>query len=801
MAVSRFLTEAKAIAALNHPNIVQIYDYGRANDGPFLIMEYVDGGSLLERCLVGALPLDEAIDLACHLCEGLAKAHDAGIIHRDIKPANVLLTKDGTPKLSDFGLAKAESGDHGQTMTGAFLGTPDFMPPEQRRDASEVDARSDLWSLAATIYQIATGRSPKVIRLNDVPPALQNTLAKALEDRKDLRFQTARELRDALRSGMRSVPAQAGVVTGEGICPSCGVQNDPSRKFCRSCGGPLESPCLGCGKTMPLWEEICGECGAKQEPLVATWLAAANDRRAAVESLLEEHRFDDAMKIAVAIREEPNPRLRRRVDWISHCVEQVDTARSRSLEHVASVLQEAAKHEAAYDYRSARQCLEAIPAAMHRVAPTGGGDTVATVAARLDGVLEEIRTLESLIRRRLADKDLNGLIQPVERLLKMCPGRKDAERLQTQLQERDSRQRRNQADARDKLSKARELTLTKQYASALTELDAIAPGLASDEAEQLRSSVLIEIAKTQRDTYEYENALATLGRIPSQRKTTKVLSLYRSIRDSVQLKERLRLDISGAETSGQWETLINLLRPYLTIAPGDSDMQALRVVAFKKAIDIAKKADCWERLRTLLPEYLALAPQDSEARELQVLTNDHHWAMVDAAAAHFAKAKQLAADGLLPEATKALDAISPQFRTLETESFGNNLQVALQARSALILSFARISRSNDPAELMEDMRRCVERYSISLHAVEAKDGTGLLEDWSVLSKQYRTRLDSLEGVAILLFIATMLPIALLAVGVWEAFVIGVVLFVGIVCLFIRLYRGICWYVIRRSRRG
>jgi eukaryotic-like serine/threonine-protein kinase len=89
-AVMRFLTEAKAIAALNHQNVVQIYDYGQAKDGPFLIMEHVDGGSLADRCQEGALPLEEAIELACHVCDGLAKAHDAGIIHRDIKPANIL---------------------------------------------------------------------------------------------------------------------------------------------------------------------------------------------------------------------------------------------------------------------------------------------------------------------------------------------------------------------------------------------------------------------------------------------------------------------------------------------------------------------------------------------------------------------------------------------------------------------------------------------------------------------------------------------------------------------------------------
>ena len=86
MAVQRFLTEAKAIAALNHPNIVQIYDYGRAKDGPFLIMELVDGGSLADLCRAGALPLERAIDVVCQVCEGLAAAHAQGIVHRDIKP-------------------------------------------------------------------------------------------------------------------------------------------------------------------------------------------------------------------------------------------------------------------------------------------------------------------------------------------------------------------------------------------------------------------------------------------------------------------------------------------------------------------------------------------------------------------------------------------------------------------------------------------------------------------------------------------------------------------------------------------
>ncbi|MCP3694336.1 MAG: serine/threonine protein kinase, partial [Planctomycetaceae bacterium] len=196
-ALSRFLTEAQSIAALNHFNIVQIYDYGRDAEGPFIIMELVEGESLQERLREGALELEEAVKLTCQLCDGLAVAHDQGIVHRDIKPANILLTKRGEPKLTDFGLARQETVDHGQTQAGAVLGTIDFMPPEQRRDATATDGRSDLWSLAATLYQMVTGKSPKIIKFNNVPQALQDVLGKALEDAPGERYQTATDLSEA----------------------------------------------------------------------------------------------------------------------------------------------------------------------------------------------------------------------------------------------------------------------------------------------------------------------------------------------------------------------------------------------------------------------------------------------------------------------------------------------------------------------------------------------------------------------------------------------------------------------------
>ncbi len=157
--VQRFLTEAKSIAALNHPSIVQIYDYGQTKDGPYLIMEYVEGGSLADRCAAGRVGKAEAISLAGQLCSALVAAHNANIIHRDIKPANVLLTQDGVPKLTDFGLAKPVTADTSMTAAGSVLGTPKYMSPEQVR-GRPVDHRSDLFSLGIVLYEMLAGTTP-----------------------------------------------------------------------------------------------------------------------------------------------------------------------------------------------------------------------------------------------------------------------------------------------------------------------------------------------------------------------------------------------------------------------------------------------------------------------------------------------------------------------------------------------------------------------------------------------------------------------------------------------------------------
>ena len=375
-AVQRFLTEAKAIAALSHPNVVQIHDYGRDNAGPFLIMEYVDGGSLLDRCRQGPIPLEKAIELACHVCDGLAKAHDQQIIHRDIKPANILLTSDGIPKLTDFGLAKSQAVNHGHTVTGAVMGTPDFMPPEQRRDASEVDHRSDLWSLAATVYQMVTGRSPKIIRLHEVPQALQAVLAKALEDEKEDRYQSAGELRQAIRAATDKPTARPAAVATDlatGECPKCHELNEMSRKFCRNpdCAAALRVKCLAqtCGHEIPVWEKVCPECGAKQPDLVAAKATQLSADRDSAEHRVASYDFSSAAEIAEALQSITDTRFDDFRTWGRSFGEQVVRAKTAADDLVRARVGDATAHRTAYDYASAIHAIESLPEPLRTGSP------------------------------------------------------------------------------------------------------------------------------------------------------------------------------------------------------------------------------------------------------------------------------------------------------------------------------------------------------------------------------------------------------------------------------------------------
>lgn len=412
IAVSRFLTEAQSIASLNHFNIVQVYDYGRDKHGPFLIMEYVDGTNLLDRCREGAIPLEAAIQITCQLCDGLGRAHELGIIHRDIKPANILLTKDGKPKLTDFGLAKAEATDNGMTIAGAVLGTLDFMPPEQRSDAALTDARSDLWSLAATFYQMVTGKSPRVIRLHEFPKSLQQVLSKALEDRKEDRYQSAAEFQDALESYTRLAPEApaTGADLGTGECPSCRTKNESHRKFCRECAASLRVSCLSCKVELPVWDKVCPECGKKQAELVAARVAAMKLERKKAEELYNQYAFDEAIRTVQSIGSETDSRLQQLKSWADTFALELTEERIRQEDSASKQYADAKMHRQVFDYQSAIHALESIPEPMRT-------DEMLQFLVKLHEDHETSSRLMKEIANRLKRKEMDGLQELIDRAI------------------------------------------------------------------------------------------------------------------------------------------------------------------------------------------------------------------------------------------------------------------------------------------------------------------------------------------------------------------------------------------------
>jgi serine/threonine-protein kinase len=228
--VGRFQAEARAAARLQHPHIVQIYDVGEADGRPYFSMELIEGGSLSVRLRGGPLEARQAADLVETLAQAMAAAHDQRVIHRDLKPANVLLTADGTPKITDFGLAKRLDEDLGRTRSGAVLGTPSYMAPEQARgDVRTVGPPADVYALGAVLYECLTGRPPfraatvmdtlmQVMaeepvaprRLNSkVPRDLETICLKCLEKDPKKRYASARDLAEDLRRLLRHEPIRA----------------------------------------------------------------------------------------------------------------------------------------------------------------------------------------------------------------------------------------------------------------------------------------------------------------------------------------------------------------------------------------------------------------------------------------------------------------------------------------------------------------------------------------------------------------------------------------------------------------
>jgi serine/threonine protein kinase len=238
--IGRFVQEAKAASALNHPNIITIHEIDSYDSGHFIATEFIDGATLRDRLRNAPLTAGAALDIASQISAALVAAHQAGIIHRDIKPENVMIRADGLVKVLDFGLAKLTAGGqsdpeaatqiHAETQPGMIMGTVAYMSPEQARGQA-VDRRTDIWSLGVVLYEMLTGaqpfrgetpsdtlanilhREPETLPIHILPAELAEVLGRMLAKNLDARYQTISEAATDLKRLQRRLELQAELTT------------------------------------------------------------------------------------------------------------------------------------------------------------------------------------------------------------------------------------------------------------------------------------------------------------------------------------------------------------------------------------------------------------------------------------------------------------------------------------------------------------------------------------------------------------------------------------------------------------
>ena len=286
--VKRFVQEARSVARLAHPNIVQIHDFDEQDGYTYIVMEYVDGGTLKDR-LKKPLSVTEAADFIIQAAEGLDCAHRNGIIHRDVKPANMLLRKDGHLLLSDFGIAKILEGTTNLTRVGTGIGTPQYMSPEQGMGQA-VDRRSDIYSLGIVFFHCLTGRVPftadspltitvkhmneplpiDMLTVEGVPQPIIQVVQKMTAKQPHERYQSAEALIDALTSALAASNLALGRRGFSSIGPADANKGAPSNP---PYSGPLNNPqqaamqpvvtltCFRCGAPNPSTRLYCTTCG------------------------------------------------------------------------------------------------------------------------------------------------------------------------------------------------------------------------------------------------------------------------------------------------------------------------------------------------------------------------------------------------------------------------------------------------------------------------------------------------------------------------------------------------------------
>ena len=330
----RFLKEAHAVAALNHIHIVHVYALGEDAEGPYIVMEYVEGpaptsgGRRIEGTAHAPNPplsletqveengqytLNEALELVVKITKAVAYAHSCGVIHRDLKPSNILLDAAGEPKIIDFGLAR-KAGEQESRLTGPGekLLSIGYGAPEQETDASVSDERADVYGLGGILFFAITGQNPRYFREQDIPVTILEPLVKALATDREQRWPTAQAFLEALLAVQSRTRVEQPPAKTTWRCKWCDTINPVTIRFCSECGWDGVEQCPECGSENVVGMQFCGKCGAdvrvyeSMKALLAKIQAAnaSEEYEKAVSLATHAHGFDPAGPAGRALLQE-----------------------------------------------------------------------------------------------------------------------------------------------------------------------------------------------------------------------------------------------------------------------------------------------------------------------------------------------------------------------------------------------------------------------------------------------------------------------------------------------------------------
>ncbi|HIL98122.1 MAG TPA: hypothetical protein EYG51_19750 [Pseudomonadales bacterium] len=379
---------------------------------------------------------------------------------------------------------------------------------------------------------MVTGKSPKVINIALLPRNLQQVVAKALEESKEERFQSVLEMKEAFLQAA-TAGLNAAIDLGEGECPSCGTTNPSDRKFCRNadCAVSLEVDCLSCKTAMPMWEAVCGSCGAKQNPLLEEIRKTHQARHDEAEIFLNEFKFDDALRVASAIGVQNDLRLQQFATWHEEFSTRVESSKTSEHARLEELLGEALAHEQAHDFESGLQTLAQIAPVFRLIPHTGISNTATEITERLSAKHTRRQELEAIVRERVTKKEFVGLKPIVTELLMLKPERPEVLKLKEQLEKRDA----------DLLEAQQERTL-------LLETE-------------------FELAQLEFDSFNYEACVEIITKLgPSADLPFKHLELRKRVLERLERVEQLKSEFSNFADDDV--EAFPILEEYLLLRPG-----------------------------------------------------------------------------------------------------------------------------------------------------------------------------------------------------------------------------------------